>query len=163
MLRDGDPDEVIERITPQPLRRSLATGFTGVLGTLLLYLAAAFPPVDLGFLVLLVGLGAGTLFLSYRIWQATGEVIELTRHELREESGRVLCEIDNVALVDRGFFAFKPASGFIIKLKSPMPPRVYAPGLWWRSGRLLMVGGATAGRQAKSVADLIKVMIADMG
>lgn len=159
LFEDRDPDEVIERITPQPVRRGLATGFVGVLGMLLLYLAVTFPPVDWYFLALLVGMGAGALYLSYQMWEATAETLELTPRELREANGRVLCQIENVAGVDRGFFAFKPASGFIIRLKAPMTPGVYAPGLWWRFGRTLMVGGATAGRESKSVADLIKVLV----
>jgi hypothetical protein len=86
-------------------------------------------------------------------------VLELTREELREEGGRVLARIDEITTVDRGFFAFKPAAGFRLSL-AERRPTVYAPGLWWRRGRMVMVGGVTSGAQSKAVADLISIRIA---
>lgn len=154
-----DPDEVLERITPSGPRRVLATGALGLLGALVLWLTANHPPVDLVFLVINLVIGLSSLWLSWALWRASGEVLELTREELREAGGRVLTRLDNVARVDRGFFAFKPAAGFRLSLKEPMP-KVYAPGLWWRRGRLLMVGGVTSRAQSKAVADLISVLLA---
>ena len=87
------------------------------------------------------------------------EVLELTRSDLRETGGRVLARIDNIARVDRGFFAFKPAAGFRLTLKEPMEA-AYAPGLWWRRRRMLMVGGVTSRAQTKAVADLITILLA---
>lgn len=157
-----DPQEVLARISPHPIRRTLAVGFSGLLGLILIYIAAASPPRDLVWLAFLVVMGAGMLWLSWRQWQATARTLELTREELREtgDGGRVLARMDDVVAVDRGFFAFKPASGFRVRLKEKRP-RAYAPGLWWRSGRTLMVGGATSGAEAKTVADLMKVMLAE--
>lgn len=154
-----DSDEVLERITPSAARRTIATGSLGLLGLLLLWLALTTPPVDIGFLLLQLGIGAGSLWLSWRLWQASGVVLELTREELREEGGRLIARIDNIDKVDRGFFAFKPAAGFRLALRERMPS-VYAPGLWWRRGRMVMVGGVTSAVQSKAVADLISIRIA---
>jgi hypothetical protein len=62
--------------------------------------------------------------------------------------------------VDGGVFAFKPAAGFLIHLKAPST-RVYAPGLWWRAGRRIAVGGVTGRAEGKAVSELINVMLAD--
>lgn len=156
----SDPDEVIERITPNGPRRVVATGMLGLLGSLLLLIAVTTPPVSTAWLLFLVAIGAGALWLSWMIWSASAVVLELTREELREENGRVLARIDNIKSVDRGFFAFKPAAGFRISLHERRP-RATAPGLWWRRGRMVMVGGVTSGSQTKSVADLISVMLAE--
>lgn len=156
-----DSDEILERITPNTARRVFATGSLGSLGALLLWLAMNNPPVDIGFLVLLLAIGAGSLWLSWTLWQASSVVLELTREELREHGGRLIARIDNIDKVDRGFFAFKPAAGFRLSLRERMPS-VYAPGLWWRRGRMVMVGGVTSNVQSKAVADLISIRIAQL-
>lgn len=159
---DPDPNEVLATIDPQPVRRVFTTGVVGLLGTILLYVAATTPPVDPGWLVFLILLGLGALYLAWRVWQATAVALELTRSELREAGGRVLFSLDEVDSVDRSIFAFKPAGGFLVRLKAPTTRgRVYAPALWWRARKRVAVGGATAGSQAKPVADLIQVIVAD--
>jgi len=154
-----DTNEVLERITPNGPRRVFATGSLGILGALLIWIAASHPPSDLGFTALLLIIGAGSMWLSWALWQASSAVLELTREELREQGGRLIARIDNIEKVDRGFFAFKPAAGFRLALKERTSP-VYAPGLWWRRGRMVMVGGVTSRAQSKAVADLISIRVA---
>ncbi|MGI3183682.1 hypothetical protein [Nioella aestuarii] len=154
-----DTNEVLERITPNGPRRVFATGSLGILGALLIWIAANHPPSDLGFVALLLIIGAGSIWLSRTLWQASSVVLELTREELREKGGRLIARIDNIEKVDRGFFAFKPAAGFRLALKERMSS-VYAPGLWWRRGRTVMIGGVTSRAQSKAVADLISIRIA---
>ena len=161
--KNPDPDEVLATIDPHPVRRVFTTGVVGMLGIILIYIAAATPPADLGWLAFLVIMGAGSLYLSWQVWVATAVRLELTRSALRETGGRVLFTLDEVDSVDRSVFAFKPAGGFLVRLKTPTTRgRVYAPALWWRSGRRVAVGGATAASQAKPVADLIKIIVAEM-
>jgi hypothetical protein len=158
-----DPNEVLATIDPHPVRRVFTTGVVGMLGLMLIYVAAASPPADLAWLAFLVIFGAGSLYLAWRVWGATAVTLELTRTELREAGGRVLFTLDEVDSVDRSVFAFKPAGGFLVRLKAPTTRgRVYAPALWWRSGRRVAVGGATAASQAKPVAVLIKILLAEM-
>lgn len=158
--RNIDPNEVLVTMTPKPVRRVVAAGSTGLLGVILVYIAAAFPPADILWLLFLVAVGGVCLWWAWRVWQATAVKLELTRTELREETGRRLCAIDNVDRVDTSVFAFKPAAGFLIHLKEPMD-RATAPGLWWRAGRRVAIGGATARGEGKAVAELINVMLAE--
>ncbi|MBF9030210.1 hypothetical protein HKCCE3408_07370 [Rhodobacterales bacterium HKCCE3408] len=151
-------DVVIGRINPNPARRIAATGVSALLGVLLIYSVATFPPPSLAGIVFLLAIGLGSLWLSTVIWRATGRALELTREQLRETDGRQLCRVEEITKIERGFFAFKPASGFALILSEPKP-RVWAPGLWWRSGRRVMVGGATGGAEARAVAELIEVML----
>jgi hypothetical protein len=153
-------DEVIGVITPHQGRRILGAGLIGVLGVILLSVAVRFPPVDIPWLIFLIVLGIGCIVLSWKLWEATATTIELTRLELREAGGRIICTLDNIESVDRGFFAYKPSNGFLVRLHAPVG-RVYAPGLWWRAGRRVMVGGVTSGSQAKSVADLITILLVE--
>lgn len=154
-----ESDEVLERIHPSPSRRVMAVGCLGMLGFLLLAVAATHPPADIVGLLFLIAVGSGALYLSWRLWQATGVALELTRHELREAGGEVLARLEDVARVDRGFFAFKPAAGFRLTLREKAPSH-YAPGLWWRWRRMVMVGGVTSRGQARATADMISILMA---
>ncbi|MCU4653182.1 hypothetical protein N8I71_10085 [Roseibacterium sp. SDUM158016] len=154
------PDDVLATINPKPARRWFAVGTTGLLGLILVYIAAAFPPADLAWLAFLVALGAICLWWAWRVWTATAVTLELTRNELRERGGRQLCAVENIDRIDGSAFAFKPAAGFVIHLREP-GTRVYAPGLWWRSGRRVAVGGATARAEGKAVAELLNVILAE--
>lgn len=156
-----EEDEVLARITPSPLRRGMATAMVGLLGSLLLIVAAQRPPEAPGFLVFLLAFGLGAMWLAWTLWQSSAATLELTMHELREAgpSGRQLCALDAVERIDRGFFAFKPANGFLVRLKQPRT-RIYAPGLWWRAGRWLAVGGVTSKSEAKAMAEVMSVLIA---
>lgn len=158
--RRPDPDEVLARITPRTARRVFATGVTGALGLILVYIAATFPPADLVWLAFLVALGTLCLLWAWRLWQASAVVLELTRTEMREAGGRRLFLVDDVDRVDNSAFAFKPAAGFLVHLKTPQP-RVYAPGLWWRAGRRVAIGGVTGRAEGKAVVELLNVMLAD--
>lgn len=155
-----DPNEILADIPPRPARRYAAVGMTLVLGALVLWIALTMQQASLAHTIFLIALGAGCLWQGRAMWNASALTLQLTRTELREENGRVLCTIENVARVDRGAFAFKPASGFLVRLKEPVSPRVYAPGVWWRFGRTLAVGGVTGRQDGKNVADLMIVMLA---
>lgn len=158
--RIHDPDEILARIRPKPARRWFAIVTTGLLALILIYVAAAFPPVDLAWLVFLAVLGLACAYWAWLVWKATSVDLVLTPTELREETGRRLCAIEDVDRVDSGFFAFKPAAGFLVHLRTPMS-RVYAPGLWWRAGRRVAVGGVTSRAEGKAVAEIINVMLSE--
>ncbi|MBF9034039.1 hypothetical protein HKCCE2091_07290 [Rhodobacterales bacterium HKCCE2091] len=154
-----DAPPILARIRPNPVRRAMAAGFPAVLGLLLVAIAAGggvASAFDLAFL-LLTGLSA--LAFGVAVWRSTAPELELTRDELRERGGRVLCRIEDVARVERGFFVMKPAGGFVLILAS-RHPRAFAPGLWWRRGRRLMVGGATTPSESKAMAEVIHAMLA---
>lgn len=158
-----DPNEHLASIVPRTARRGVAVGMIALLGVIVWIIAIMRPPEFFSYMLFLVFFGALCLWLAYAMWTVTGREIELTRSELREVGGRVLCRVENVARVDRGAFAFKPAGGFLIRLKSAEGPLVYAPGLWWRWGRTLAVGGVTARQDGKNVADMMIVMQVERG
>lgn len=78
---------------------------------------------------------------------------------LTDNAGVELCTIDEIENVERGFAMFKPSAGFAILLREEKP-RGWSPGLWWRNGRRIGVGGATPGRAARNMADAITMSLA---
>ena len=67
---------------------------------------------------------------------------------------------DDIARVERGAFALRPSNGFLLHLHAP-GPRAWAPGLWWRLGRRLGVGGVTAAGQSKGMAEILTAMLVE--
>jgi len=141
-------DEVLAVLTPSPLRRVAGAG-----------VLAAHPPAALILQLFVLTLGVGAAWLGWRFWRATAATLELTGHALRERDGRCLALVADMRAVGNGVFAFKPSSGFVITLATPAP-RGFAPGLWWRLGHHLGVGGATARHDARALADTLTALLA---
>jgi hypothetical protein len=157
-MRDASNDEVLATISASPGRRYLGIVSIGGLGLLVLYVALTHPP-ELGWQVFLIAMGAGSLWLANALRIATEQVIELTETELRERSGAIIAQVDDIESIDRGFFAFKPSNGFLVRTKTP-GTRSWRPGLWWRLGRQIGIGGMTPGHQSKFMSELLAVKLA---
>ncbi len=151
-------NEVLATVKASTGRRWIGICTLGLLGFLLIYVAVAQPPT-LTWQVFLVGVGALALWIADKMRRATEWVIELTETELRDSSGTVLARIEDIEAVDRGFFAFKPSHGFLIKTKNP-GNRTWLPGLWWRVGRRIGVGGVTPGSQTRFMSEMLAALLA---
>ncbi|MCK0150699.1 hypothetical protein MWU54_11740 [Marivita sp. S6314] len=152
-------DDIIAVVDPTGPRRWLGIGMLSVLGGLLIYVAIAQPPQILAWQVFLIVLGVLSLWFAQRLQAATTRKLYLTETQLVDSDGTVLTEVSEIVSVNRGMLAVKPSNGFMLKLKSPAP-RAWQPGLWWRFGRRVAVGGVTPGGQTRPMADIIAVMIA---
>lgn len=146
-------------LRPSAPRRAFGLVIQITLGLVLLYMAVAYPPAALGWTIFLIVLGIAALVLAQRGWQGSAVGIVLTADGLHQEDGRPIAPLDNIASVDRTLFSFKPSNGFIIRLRDPMG-RGWVPGMWWRFGRRVGIGGVTGGADTKIVADALSFMIA---
>ncbi len=154
-------NEVLATIEASGGRRIMGTAMLGLTGCLLLYVALAAPPSP-AWLVFLLAVGAAALWLAARMWQATVHRIELTAEELRCSNGQLIARVEDIKAIDRGFFAFKPSNGFLIRT-GVQGSRVWMPGLWWRSGRRIGIGGVTPGSQGKAMSEILAAMMAQRG
>ena len=152
-------DDVLATVQSSAGRRILGVGSIWVLAVLVLYVAVVNPPAP-GWQVFLFVVGGGAIWMAERMRRATSNAIELTRRELRDTRGTVLASVDQIVSVDRGMFAFKPSNGFLLKL-TDKAPRSWHPGMWWRLGARIGVGGMTPGHQTKFMAEMISAMIAE--
>ena len=151
-------DEILAHVEASTGRRVLGLLSLWILAFLLFYVAMAQPPA-LGWQIFLIALGGATLLLAERLRRATSHRLELTQTELRDSAGQVLAQVDQIERVEAGMFAFKPSNGFLLKLSRPAPVR-WMPGLWWRYGRRVGVGGMTPARQSKAMAEILSAMVA---
>jgi len=91
--------------------------------------------------------------------RSTAMEIYMTEDRIFDSAGRELARFEDIKKVDRSFFAFKPSNGFLL-ITTKKAPRVWAPGLWWRLGRYVGVGGITPAAQTKSMAEILAFRIA---
>ncbi len=153
-----DPDEILAIVSPSPPRLWLALAMTVGLGVLLLSVALRMPGGAFLWQLIVSAAGGVSLWMAYCIYQAAGLRIEMTGAEVRDSAGRTIAKIDEISGVERGAFAFKPSNGFLIRTKKP-GPRFWAPGVWWRMGRSVGVGGITPGHEAKAMADQLTILL----
>lgn len=156
------PSEPFElRIAPSPARRVVGVGMLAALGVLLTYLALARPPEALGWRLFQLGAGLLGLWLARRMWRGSAHGLVLTPAGLREAGpeGRWLAPIEAVERVERGVFAFKPSSGFVLRTRRA-GPGAWAPGVWWRVGRHVGVGGILRGAETKAAAETLQLIMA---
>ena len=154
-------DEVLAVLTVSAPRRWFGLAVQGALGAMLIYLgftlSAAF-----GWQVFLIAVGGFALWAAVAMHRATASGLELTRDLLRTQAGEEVARVAEITRVERGMFAFKPSNGFLITLSSKAP-RAWRPGVWWRTGRRIGVGGVTSAPQAKFMAEMLTALINERG
>lgn len=151
---------VLAHLRASAPRRLVGTGVLAALGLFFLVVATqALSGTPVVMAVLLV-LGALILWLAVRLWQGTAAGLVLTRTDLRDTDGRLLTPVDQIRTIERGVFAFKPAGGFTIITAEPTGPAVWSPGLWWRAGRRIGVGGVTHRHEGRYMAEVLTELIA---
>ncbi len=151
--------EVLAELQASAPRRWIGIAMMAVLGGLLIYIALVIPPVVLfwqGFLIVLGGL---SLWLAQATRRATELRLILTETAIVDSAGETVAEIDDIEGVSRGMFAFKPSNGFVLRLNARGAGR-WRPGLWWRLGKRVGIGGVTPGPQGKMMAQMIEALIA---
>ena len=154
-------------VTPSMMRRVTAVGMLVVLGVLLLRVALGPEGLGGGWLAMLLVMAGGRVVGGLSPVAGHGVAAGSDRRRAGRRGGGWLAgpcalPLDEIARVERGTFAFKPSNGFVIRLNAPAA-RVWAPGLWWRFGKRLGVGGVTPAGQGKAMADVIAARIGGLG
>lgn len=143
-----------------PFRRFFGVGVFAALGITLIYSAAMSLSGSVIGIVGLIIFGGLASFAGLRLYRATNDKLFLTPDGIFTKSGDAIALLENVKSVDRGFFAFKPSNGFLLRLDNPTQ-RGWAPGLWWRFGKSVGIGGATSPGHGKAMADMVAILISD--
>jgi len=154
--------EILATVMPSTARRFGGLVMLAVLGGLLIYIALATPPISLAWRFILLALGGLVLWIAELMRRATLHGVVLTRDELRSTDGRVLARVEDMTGVVRGSFSLKPSNGFSVLTKTSQE-KAWAPGIWWRFGKRVGVGGVTAASQAKYMSEILAAMLAERG
>ena len=116
--------------------------------------------IEAGFVhkLILVGVAAAVLWMARTMQRGTRGHIELRETGLYFEDGRILAAMDDILRVERGVFAFKPSNGFVVTLQNKTE-RAWIPGLYWKFGTRVGIGGVTAPSEAKFMSDSLAVLL----
>lgn len=152
-------DEVLAVLEASPIRRGIGVATLVAMAALLFYSAATTGSGPL-WQVIAVVLGAASLWTADLFRRAAAGRVELTEAGLRDSSGDIIVSIGDIVRLDRGAFAFKPSNGFTIRTRRA-GTRVWRPGLWWRFGHRVGIGGVTPIAQSKAMAELLAQRIAE--
>ncbi len=155
---EPDKDGIYATVQASQGRRMFGYAVLFLLGALVIYTTLSHPPA-LHWMIFMLVFGVAMLWLAERLRRATTLMVTLTADELRDSSGTVLARLDDVDSVSRGAFALKPSNGFTLVMKHRQA-NAWAPGIWWRIGRRVGVGGATAAGQSRFMAEQIALRLA---
>lgn len=152
------PDEILIGLGAAEMRRMVGTS------ALLMLCAVVFwhgfqRYVEFGGGLGLILISAAGVFLGLRFWKSSATRLELTPTELRESGGRRLVLVDDIVAVDRGVFGvIKPTNGFVLVTRGKMAAAAL-PGIWWRLGNRIGVGGLTGAGEGKAMAELLEEIV----
>lgn len=154
-----DSDTVHAVVRPSSGRRGVGIGALAILGGLLLYLGLT-QGNGAGAQMFLIFAGLAGIAAAEALRRGSGRTLELTTTELRDSAGNRLALVSDILRVERGAFAFKPSNGFLVRTSVP-GPFYWAPGLWWRIGRRVGVGGVTSASATKAMAEILAFQLAE--
>ncbi|WP_424970995.1 hypothetical protein [Dinoroseobacter sp. S76] len=152
------PERPVLHLTPAPFKRGVSAAMLFLLAFLLGYVLVLHPPAAMGWLVFLGVMTAGAGWLGIAMVQARPQGLELREDGLYRADGEVICLLSEIVSVNRGAFAFKPSNGFLLRLAEPKE-RAWMPGLYWRLGRFVGVGGVTHKAQGDVIAETIAMTL----
>ncbi|MCY4151945.1 MAG: hypothetical protein OXE94_06890 [Aestuariivita sp.] len=152
-------DEFYGRLDISQPRRWFGVGSLLLLGFLLTYVGTVYPG-SMQARIILALVVVGIVWSAWRMWHETKGYLVFSDIGLVDDQGKILVAMDNIVRVDRSLFAFKPTNGFIVisKVKQPL---AWKPGLWWCVGHRVGIGGVTHAGQAKLLADIISLHLAN--
>lgn len=126
-----------------------------VVGVLTMVTGANTLEADIALAMLQLAISLLAIWTAWRFYRATTQHLVLGTEAITSSDGSVVARIDNICRVDRSMFAFKPTNGLLLHLDEPMDNR-WRPGLWWRMGRRVGIGGCTPRHQAKQLAEALE-------
>lgn len=152
--------ETLAILRPAPVRRVALVMTAGVLGILLVMVGLDAPQGGLALRASFIAVGLALIAAGWRVWHMTAVDLVLTSDELRQSDGRVICALADIVKVERGLAALRPATGFALALRQPQSFG-WVPGLWWRRGSRVGIGGMTTRASAKALAEVIEAVLRD--
>lgn len=148
----------LARLPASAPRRVLAGMILSTLALLLLWIAVTVP-AGAGWRLAMGAAGGLVGIALCAMWSGTRGALELREEGLVLPNGRLLAAMAEIRGVDRGMFAMKPSNGFVLRLASARRP-AWVPGLYWRFGRRLGVGGITEAGASRAMADILSIRLA---
>ena len=150
--------DVILKIQPNSMRRIVSFIMLTLCAFVMISFAFTSTANSLVLRLVLICLGTAAIWQAQAGFRQSNAALILKREGLFDEYDTLICNLSNIAKVDRGWFSFKPSNGFLLHLHEPLS-RKWVPGLYWRMGRRLGVGGSLSPAQTKEMSDKILLLM----
>ncbi len=158
--KSAEESETLMELTISPIRRIFALVVLFMLGLLLIWNGLMLPGAAIALKLLLMLMGAAVLWLGIKMYDRTRGGLILTKEALWDYRGTCLIRMEDVVAMEKGVFALKPSNGFMLR-GTQAPGNLWAPGMYWRVGTRVGVGGITNAREAKSMIEVIVALTSD--
>jgi hypothetical protein len=149
-------------LAPARMRRVAVCGVLLFLSVWSVWVSSTDEPVEAGVRLTLAVFALSAGLAALALWRATDVALTLTESALTDSRGRVLARLDQIERVERGALSMAPTGGFVLRLSTPGPVQ-WVPGVWWRIGTRVGVGGTTPRLMTREMALLIEAMLAMRG
>jgi hypothetical protein len=153
-------DTPLATLRPSAPRLWFTAACLAAFAALLVWIAVVQPPDGLGWRGFLLLSAVLVGWSGVRLYRNADRALILTEDALLDSRSGVVCRIADIERVNSGTFALKPARGFAIDLTQP-GARTWAPGLWWRIGRSVGVGGMTGTVDTRMMAERLEALVTD--
>ncbi|MDJ0857434.1 MAG: hypothetical protein QNI90_09335 [Dinoroseobacter sp.] len=157
-MSDTNGQSPVIYLRPVPAKRYAVLIMLYLLAGILAWVAVFQAPESLFWVVFLWTFALCILLLANAAGKATASGLQLRDMALYTDAGELLVRLEDVRKIDRGVFAIKPSNGFLLRLKARQPGG-WAPGMWWRLGRVMGIGGVTSKIQAEIMAETIAALL----
>ena len=142
----------MQKVVPSMPRRVLGVGLLFCIAVIFFYFAIYELRMSGIFAYVNLTIGSVQFWAAYKVYVATNESLVFNDGKITSTDGTLVADVENIAKIDRSMFAFKPTNGLLIILRKPMPAS-WRPGLWWRCGRFVGIGGCTPKHHGKQFAE----------
>lgn len=138
-------------IKPSLARVIIGAAAAGGLGCFVLWIAIQGNELSGLQRVVVVILGLLLAAAGWLMARNMKQTLVMNEHGLSDGRGTVICSLDQIVTVERGLSVLKPSNGFVVTIKDPMSS-AWVPGVWWRYGRRIALGGLLPGGAMKVMA-----------
>lgn len=160
-MAEDHQSNILAEVGIAPARKLLLVGALFALGVVIIGFSWTSEANLLGRSALFV-MGAFCVYQGEKIRRTPDLYLQLTDKGLFQSDGTVLATSEQMKSIDRGALALKPSNGFVLVLNEKLP-NAWVPGLWWRLGKRVGVGGVASAGAAKFMAEQLAIMLKPKG
>lgn len=148
----------LQELRASKIRRVLACGVLVVIGGMFWWVGMQDDQMGWPSRAMMAGFGALWLWGAFELWRGTAGAVILNDTGIVDSSGAQVTSIENIAAIERGIVSMKPSHGMLLKLSESGSAK-WVPGLWWRLGARVGIGGLTAKRDTRLFAEALEQRI----
>ncbi|MCC6006906.1 MAG: hypothetical protein JJU40_04445 [Rhodobacteraceae bacterium] len=153
-----EPAPLLLRVAMSGARRIFVTGTLALVAATMVNAGLLREGMDVLSRVVFGATAVLAALIGWRVWTATAMALELREDGLWQEDGPRIAALEDITNITRGLAIMRPANGFALTLREP-GPFTWVPGLWWRMGRRVGVGGMTPKLQTRMIGEALEAMI----